>query len=155
MKKLLGWALVLVLVGIFLTACKSTGGQAGSTFYSTFSIAETASKLDRYLLPGPMIVQGMEAGPRGSLIQRHEEIVLPIDDQDIPLFLQALKLSIREEIEHSGAAIQDSQLGSSDLAVDTFSFGYQQDGHTGSIFFWGIPGDENTLVLVALLTEHP
>jgi hypothetical protein len=96
----------------------------------------------------------MEAGTPEAFAQRHEVIVVPIDDQEIAPFMDAVKASIEAEINRSGAVIEERELGISDSAVDTFSFGYQQDGKVGSIHVWGVPGDTKTLLLIALLTEQ-
>ena len=96
---------------------------------------------------------GGEFGPSEPFIQRIEDIVLQIDETDIPLFLGALKDDIRTEVKESGGKVEGEASGVSHL-MQHFSVSYRQDGAFGVINVWGVRGEGTSYYLISDITEY-
>ena len=94
-----------------------------------------------------------EFGPSEPFIQRIEDIVLQIDETDIPLFLGALKDDIRAEVKESGGKVEGEASGVSHL-MQHFSVSYRQDGAFGVINVWGVSGEGTNYYLISDITEY-
>ncbi|KPL05878.1 hypothetical protein AMJ86_10510 [bacterium SM23_57] len=141
-----------------VSGCRSDSGQQRSTFYSTFSIGEIVAVHEQFLLPDSRVLSGTEAGPATPPYQKHEEMIVQIDMDNVPRFLEAIKTDIEQALVDSGARIdgrggsfQDPVAGQVD--IDYISFRYSQDKVNGIINIYGIRSEGTNYVLIIVLTE--
>jgi len=146
--------LILFIVVTNCIACRRSTGQLNSNFYASFSIAEIVEENNQYLLPGSRVTSGMETGSRELFLQKHEEMILPMDPSNYSAFMEVIQSAIEKEITRSGALVQGRGMSQSDTVFDYFSFDYRQDETSGVIHVWGVPGGERNLNIVALITER-
>ena len=155
--------IIVVLVILFLTGCRSNASEPTREFYTNFSIGKIVENNDAYLLdsaidssgallPSSRVLIGSESGPPEPFIQRYEEISFFIDPNNQEAFLSAVKADTQHAITDSGAIVEgDGQGGGDD--TDYFSYDYSQDQIYGTIHVWAVNSPDSRMNIIVLLTE--
>ena len=141
-----------------LAGCGSVGDETPaslSAFKESFALASIVEANEGYLLPGPRVLSGTEAGPREPFIQSQEAMTIQVDPTNISPFMEAIISDINEAITSSGAEYLGWGGGFSPdpSAMKHFSISYGEDGLYGVINVWGIPGEGTNYHLITLITE--
>jgi len=155
-----GLPILLLCSLAFLSGCRSTEKDAGqSTFKATFSIASMVDANQHYLLPGPRVSAGSEAGPTEPFTQTSEMMTVQVNAANVAVFLEAIQAGIQESLINSGASVLGGGGSASGgpagaLPEPThFWFSYRQGGIEGAIHVWGVPSTGTNLVLIITIVE--
>lgn len=150
MKKLLP-TLVLLILSFSLLGCgNKTLPQ--STFKDNFTIGTIVEGNTQYLIPESRQAFSSEYGESEQpFSQKQEEMTLQIEAVNIPKFFTAVRSDIEETLVESGASIVGQ--GTDGVTGSSFSIQYQQNQVYGTIFVWGVRGEETTYTLIVLITE--
>lgn len=122
-----------------------------SAFREGFSIGTIVEGNTQYLSPEPRQLFGSESGPPEPFTQKQEEMIIHIDQADLPAFLSALRSGIEEAIIDSGASIDGH--GQGGVTGTSFSISYREGDIYGVINIWGVQGEGTDYYLIMMITE--
>jgi len=142
----------LIMVG--LTGCvfpAKNDSAPQSVFWESFSIGTIVEENTQYLSSEPRQLFGSESGPPEPFTQKQEEMIIQINQADLPAFLSALRSGIEEAIIDSGASIVGH--GQGGVTGTSFSISYRENDIYGVANVWGAHGEGTTYYLLAMVTE--
>jgi len=146
--------IIICLIMVGLAGCSSPAkndSASQSMFWNNFSIGTIVEDNTQYLSSEPRQLFGSESGPPEPFTQRQEEMILQIDQADLPTFLSALRSGIEEAIIDSGASIVGH--GQGGVTGTSFSISYRENDIYGVVNIWGARGEGTTYYLLAMVTE--
>ena len=143
--------ILLLLLSFSMFSCRSET-LSQSSFKEEFTIGAVVENNAQYLIPGSRQLFSSEYGESEQpFTQKQEEMTLQIEAADIPDFFTAVRFEVEEAIFDSGASVIGQ--GSGGVTGASFSIQYQQDQTYGTIFVWGVRGEETNYTIIVLITE--
>jgi hypothetical protein len=140
-------AILILSAGLFSCA---NAAPVQSTFKANFSLEALVEANRQHLLEHARVSRGAEDGSQNQFTQRHENMTVRVQPDNIPAFIEAIRSGIEQALLENNARIVGSEISGS----EHFSFSYNQNGLHGTIHVWGVPGEDSNYTIILLITEN-